>query len=505
MFGRRLQKARGGEGIAAKARSGRAVASEKSYHEQSRQPAGPSLSLALTLLAVLGAFLAMGIGCTTSRETRGLTDGQTEDFFSKIRPNSGDTSRLMQNALYYRLMARPQLALKELEEAHALDPDNLKIVNTLANCYEELGDFPRAQKLYQEALSRHGDNAALHNNLCFSYYLAGRWEQAEACFKEALARDPGNQAARNNLGLLYCRLGKPQEARRLWQEAEGEAAAEQKVNLVLAALGVSAPAAYAQAPGARQPGAPVRPPTEARPAAPGTKAQAPGSPAESPAKPREVAAAPAAAPPSKPAAEIPAKTHQPSPGAAVQAPAPPAAPLAKPMEIAAKPAAPPPAATAPATAAAPKPGSATVKNNKGLAPEVSKPAGEAKATSPAGNLPQAGPKYLTSAELVETAIEVRNGTWTHNLAHHTRTALSAKGFNVTIIGNHIDFGAERTLVYYRPGAERVARFLAKDFFPTSLIEESQKLRGGVDVKIILGYDLTKSPELMARLGEGEED
>lgn len=390
------------------------------------------------------------------------------------------------------------MALKELEEAHVLDPDNLKIVNTLANCYEELGDFSRAQKLYQEALARDGANAALANNLCFSYYLAGKWEQAEACFKEALARDPGNQAARNNLGLVYCRLGKPQEARRLWQEAEGEAAADQKVKLALGVLGVSAPAVYAQSHGAPQPGAPVRPSADSKPAAPISRVQAPASPGERLAKPREIPAEPKGVPLSRPAAE-------PLPVAAVRAPTPAAEPLAKPMEIVAKPAAAPPPVTTPAAMVAPQPAAVTAKNKVGMASEVSKPATRARTASPTSNPPQVGPKYLTSAELVGTAIEVRNGTWTHNLAHQARTALSAEGFNVTMIGNHIDFGAERTLIYYRPGVERVARSLASDFFPTSVIEESQKLRGGVDVKIILGYDLTKRPELMARLGEGDGD
>ncbi len=353
------------------------------------------------------------------------------------------------------LMGRPQLALKELEEAYAGDRNNLKVLDSLAHLYEDLGHFDRAQKLYQEALSRHDANPALHNNLCFSYYLAGRWEQAEACFRQALDRDPGNVAARNNLGLLYCRLGKREEARRLWREAEGEAAAEQKVNLALAALGMSAPAAYAQS----NRRAPEQHPVQAT-----------------------------------------AKTQQPRPAAAVQAPSQPAERLAKRLEVAAKPGESPRAETPRPEAAAPRPTAETGKKTDAVTPVATRPAA---VTAIHGALQpsQVRPQPLNAAELEETAIEVRNGTRTRNLAHRTRSLLSQEGFTVTRIGNHIDFGAKKTVIYYRPGADRVARSLGRDFFPTSKMEQSLKLRDDVDVKILLGHDLLNRHGLMAHRAE----
>ena len=152
------------------------------------------------------------------------------------------------NAHYYKLMGQPELGLKELELAHQQNPDNLHIVNFLAQNYEELGKFEAARQLYQEALTRHGSHPVMANNLCFSYYLEGRWQEAETCFRQTLARDPQNVAARNNLGLLYCRLGRQDEARRLWQEAEGVAAADGKVSQALAALGMPDRAVYARRP-----------------------------------------------------------------------------------------------------------------------------------------------------------------------------------------------------------------------------------------------------------------
>jgi tetratricopeptide (TPR) repeat protein len=409
-------------------------------------------------VAIMGALLALGAGCSSQR-AEGLSASQQEVLFSKVRPATGDTSRLLHNAHYYRLMGQPQLALKEMEEAHARNPDNLKVLDSLAHLYEDLGHFDRAQKLYQEGLSRHDANPALQNNLCFSYYLAGRWEQAEACFRKVLARDPGNVAARNNLGLLYCRMGKQEEARRLWREAEGEAAADRKVSQVLAALGVNPPTHYVQSPG---------------------RAPEPG-----------------------PMVQTPAKTQRPSPGAAAQAAPQPTARLAKRPKAVTKPPGLPQAKAPQQVAAAPGPAAESAKKNNARPPVKTEPAA-AMALQRSLKSSQVPLKPLSAAELEATTIEVRNGTRTRNLAHRTRSLLTQEGFNVIKIGNHMDFGAENTVIYYRPGAERVARSLRRDFFPTAKMEESSKLRGHAYIKLLLGHDLLDHPGLMARLFGGGE-
>jgi hypothetical protein len=117
-------------------------------------------------------------------------------------------------------------------------------------------------------------------------------------------------------------------------------------------------------------------------------------------------------------------------------------------------------------------------------------------------LPSLAPTPPTSAELAGTAIEVRNGTWTKNLARQTRSLLHQEGFNVAIIGNHVDFGAAQTMVYYRPGAERIARAVSRVVFPGAGLEPSLKLKKGMDIKILLGADLLERPQLMARLVAG---
>jgi hypothetical protein len=71
---------------------------------------------------LLGALLGLGLGC-------GVQDmrlGRGPDLPGGGQRPADDTSRLIRNVSYLKLMGQPELGLKELEEAHRLDPGNLK-------------------------------------------------------------------------------------------------------------------------------------------------------------------------------------------------------------------------------------------------------------------------------------------------------------------------------------------------------------------------------------------
>jgi len=400
------------------------------------------LSLFLAL-AVAASLLATACGCSSFPSARSGSDPGTRAFFAQVRP-AADTARLLHNARYYKLWGRPELALKELEEAYGNDPGNVKVADLLARTYEERGDFRRAQEIYQQALSRHEGQPLLSNNLCFSYYQEGRWEEAEACFRQLLARDPQNVAARNNLGLVLCRLDRLEEAHRLWQAAEGAAAAT-KMTLALKSLGKDA-TAYARAAGP----APAAPPVaSARPAQPGPGAAAPK-------------AAPATRPENKPA--IAAKAG------AGKKPAEQPVPAGRPGAMAPKPVKPAAAAAVP------------------LGPAARPP-----------RAPTARQEPLRAVELAGTAIEIRNGTPTRHLARRTSTRLAREGYHIRWFGNHRDFGAAKTVILYRPEVARVARVLSSSFFAGADYQMTASLRRGTDIKIILGADLVPKQPLLAHL------
>ncbi len=438
------------------------------------------------LLAMGAAALAAGAGCG------GYYSGRGMPLLPPIRPASGESARLLSNAHYYQLMGRPQLALRELEEAYSVDPRNPKVADALARGYEEAGDFAQAQKIYQETLAAIGAHRGLTNNLCFSYYLQGKYDQAETCLKEALARDPLNSAARNNLGLLWCRQGRKEEARRLWQETEGTAGAERRLSQAAEALGGKPAAAYTQAP---QPSAqratavasqPVKTPesttgrvsSDARPL-PAMEAQPAIAAQPKPKRPERKE-------PSARHASAATTSHIPGEGKslAVAAPVVPPAPGAgRPQSMAGK---------KKALAAKARHVAAAIAAHAVKADERE----EGRSGAVTYNRP------VSSTELGGAAIEVRNGTSTRNLARLTREQLRREGFHVARIGNHQHFGARKTKIYYRPAAERVARAIMDKFFPGAELTPGAKLNRRMDVKVILGHDLLDQPQMVAHLAQG---
>jgi hypothetical protein len=457
-------------------------------------------------LGVLIAMLLWGAGCSrTPSEYSQFPPNAEGLFLAGIRPPAGDSTRLLRNAHYLKLMGRPELALRELEAAYQQDPGNIKVLNALALACDEMGDFKRAQKLYQEALSLDVSNQALNNNLCFSYYLAGQYDKAETCFRQALTRNPHNIMARNNLGLLLCRRGRTEEALRLWQDAEGQIAARKKMHQVKVLLGIGDAPSYAQLPpAAPAASAPVpavaknTPPAKvAAPSSPAPQPQVPAAPAAKAREPMKLAANPSPA--------VISRDQKPSPPVAAAKPAPPQSrgPVTA-SKAQKQPATPQPAAksapavtqkkSAPVVVAAaptkvqapPAPPKRTADTKKKAAPAATPPPPSKPAKI---KLSAATPqKPPTPAKELQSGIEVLNGTSAKNLARQTRARLKEEGFKVVAIGNYRNFGAENTIIYYRPEAEKVARALSTKFFPKSRLEIGEKFAKNADIKVVLGND-----------------
>ncbi len=478
-------------------------------------------AMALVCLAVI----LFSVGCNIRQFFGGEPSGQLPDkFWAGVRPVSGETERLLRNFRYLKAAGRTHLALKELEEAHQRDPKNAKLIDILAQCYEELGAWDRAEKLYVEALAHDPDNPALANNLCFSYYLAGKYDKAETCFRDLLKRQPDNATVRNNLGLLLAKTGRQDEAYRVWREAEGETMARERLNQALAALGLAPRLNVAQQ---RQKtrytgaAAPPKPAASAKPAPETVAVSAPAPPA-----PRAATVPALPEKPAKPVASLPSKeqkahqvkapgtpsglasasgsvTHLAQPAVRLAsknqaknsrtaAPAKPAepAPLASPTK----------AAAAPPQSTEPKPAPAPVKTQVQTAAQAAPKQMPKVSPAPTAPIVPKRPEFLTAQELLKTRIDIRNGNGVKGMAALNRTWLTMEGFTVAAIGNHIDFGLARTVIQYHPGAERVARTLKEDFFPQADLKPNGKLGQDAGVRIILGHDQkSRKAQIAARI------
>ena len=108
------------------------------------------------------AILFLGaIGCGVQNPPPGGERG----FTSNLRWSSKEAAAVLRSAQYLIIIGQPALALKDLEEAHRLYPDNMKVTDALGHSYDKLGMGKRAQQVYQEALAREPDNQVLLNNL----------------------------------------------------------------------------------------------------------------------------------------------------------------------------------------------------------------------------------------------------------------------------------------------------------------------------------------------------
>lgn len=163
----------------------------------------------------------------------------SQQFFNSVKASSPQEEQAVRRAHYHSLVGCFDLALKELSQALASDPHNVRLLNATGNCYDKLGQYAKAQEMYEAILTQEPNNSPAGNNLAYSYYLSGDLAGAEKKFQEILAKNPDDALLLNNLGLVWCRQGKETQALNLWQKNDGEIQAREKLSQVLAYLGKS--------------------------------------------------------------------------------------------------------------------------------------------------------------------------------------------------------------------------------------------------------------------------
>jgi Tfp pilus assembly protein PilF len=457
------------------------------------------------LILVLMLILA---GCQPA--VRSPYDMQ-QKFFSGVKNSSVSADQALRSAHYFKIAGRRDLALRELSAAAALEPYNIRLLNALGACYDELGDYTTAQQIFQKSLSLDPDNAAALNNLGYSHYLAGNLEQAETALQASLAKDPNNKRARNNLGMVLCRLGKNDRALSLWQKQDGEAQARDKLAKVMASLGKPLPADATSkaAPTAIVVAQSALPPhkTGGRPE---RRVQTPdlAESSQPQSKPALVRAAKNSAPPPKampggapaniimqPAAltekvspEVIPESVSPTPVASTQE-KPSSHSRAKIITVVAE----------KDQRLSVREGEQTIAGRIENCQLLTQPQEQAQPAPPRAIVASAIPD-LNQADVCQ--LEIRNGVGVKHLAKNMRRLLQHHGYNVSMTGNHIDFGAPETVVYFRSAQEKTARALNDTILKAKRLVRQDNLRPEIDVKIVLGHDLFQNNENLAPFQAG---
>lgn len=110
-----------------------------------------------------------------------------------------------QTSLVLRELGKTPQAIKELQAAIKLAPDNSSIHLNLGNVLLDTGDRASAEKEYREAIRLNPSNINAHNNLGLVLEQQGDFEGAEKEYLQALAINPNHQLARQNLQKLRLR------------------------------------------------------------------------------------------------------------------------------------------------------------------------------------------------------------------------------------------------------------------------------------------------------------
>jgi type IV pilus assembly protein PilF len=161
------------------------------------------------LLALLTSVCAaMLTGCGSTNQT---VAGQTESFTESDEPESRKraTNRLRLAVLYFS-DGKTTIALDEVKQAIAADPNWFEAYSMRGLIYMRLGDFPLADASFQKALSLNPASAEVKHNYGVLLCKQGRSADAKKMFTQAL--DTAGYGRRSNTWteLAICQLSSGQ-------------------------------------------------------------------------------------------------------------------------------------------------------------------------------------------------------------------------------------------------------------------------------------------------------
>ncbi|HEY64356.1 MAG TPA: tetratricopeptide repeat protein [Caldilineae bacterium] len=148
--------------------------------------------------------------------TEGYLEHQETEMTDEARAHR--VRELLNRGAHLLSSRRPGEAAAVLEEAYALDPENVDVAINLGGAYVMQGKFSKAVPLLEAASEREPNNSMVWTNLAAAYLgrleLSSRemQDKAIAAFERALSVDPQAPNVNYNLGLIYKERGDLQRA-----------------------------------------------------------------------------------------------------------------------------------------------------------------------------------------------------------------------------------------------------------------------------------------------------
>ncbi len=110
-------------------------------------------------------------------------------------------------------------AIKYLNRALKIRPDDGCSYNDKGLCLAELGDKKTALNCFNQGLSKDPDCAPLYHNKGWLLNFLDQNRQAILCFSKALELDPGRPEALYSIADSYLKLREPKRAKKYFQQA----------------------------------------------------------------------------------------------------------------------------------------------------------------------------------------------------------------------------------------------------------------------------------------------
>jgi Tfp pilus assembly protein PilF len=174
----------------------------RGYFPTGENPVGPSTTLPAGAQSNRSAGIAL----------ESAADGSNWDAVITGQQKAGAATELATRANSLLAAGDAKGAVRVLEEALRLKPEDEDLHYNLGIAYARSGDITNAEHQYREALRLLPDYPEVHNNLGNLLLRAGRLGEAEEQFTEAIKLMPELSNAHNNLGTVRQRQNRMPEA-----------------------------------------------------------------------------------------------------------------------------------------------------------------------------------------------------------------------------------------------------------------------------------------------------
>ena len=179
---------------------------------------GLGLGLACTaaLWVAMGALGAALTGCASSSPSGNVSDaGRGEILTESDEPELRRRARIrLELAVGYFEQGQTTVALDELKQSLAADPNYAEAYNLRGLIYMRLGDARIAEESFRRALTLSPRNADVLHNLGWFLCQQTRYDESQSVFQEALASPQYGARAKSwrALGLCQSRAGRAADA-----------------------------------------------------------------------------------------------------------------------------------------------------------------------------------------------------------------------------------------------------------------------------------------------------